>query len=89
MQEMQPPPWAESQANLKEYFTAAKETELRAAMDKRRGQLESKGYTFVRRRKIGRNEPCPCGSGVKFKKCHLYNVEALNLGSTASAGEKP
>jgi hypothetical protein len=22
------------------------------------------------RRKIGRNEPCPCGSGKKFKKCH-------------------
>jgi len=21
-------------------------------------------------RKIGRNEPCPCGSGKKFKKCH-------------------
>lgn len=20
-------------------------------------------------RKIGRNEPCPCGSGLKFKKC--------------------
>ena len=20
--------------------------------------------------KIGRNEPCPCGSGYKFKKCH-------------------
>lgn len=20
--------------------------------------------------KIGRNEPCPCGSGMKFKKCH-------------------
>ncbi len=20
-------------------------------------------------RKIGRNEPCPCGSGRKFKKC--------------------
>ena len=19
---------------------------------------------------VGRNEPCPCGSGVKFKKCH-------------------
>ena len=19
---------------------------------------------------IGRNEPCPCGSGKKFKKCH-------------------
>jgi len=21
-------------------------------------------------RKIGRNEPCPCGSGRKFKQCH-------------------
>jgi len=27
--------------------------------------------TFVRsERKIGRNEPCPCGSGKKFKHCH-------------------
>ena len=21
--------------------------------------------------KIGRNDPCWCGSGVKYKKCHL------------------
>ena len=21
-------------------------------------------------RKVGRNDPCPCGSGLKFKKCH-------------------
>ncbi|MDN3508378.1 MAG: SEC-C metal-binding domain-containing protein [Simkaniaceae bacterium] len=20
--------------------------------------------------KVGRNDPCPCGSGKKFKKCH-------------------
>ena len=20
--------------------------------------------------KVGRNEPCPCGSGLKYKKCH-------------------
>jgi preprotein translocase subunit SecA len=27
--------------------------------------------TFVRsERKIGRNEPCPCGSGKKYKHCH-------------------
>jgi SEC-C motif-containing protein len=26
---------------------------------------------FVREApKVGRNDPCPCGSGVKFKKCH-------------------
>ena len=24
-----------------------------------------------RGRKVGRNEPCPCGSGKKYKKCHL------------------
>lgn len=23
--------------------------------------------------KIGRNEPCPCGSGKKYKKCCLQN----------------
>ncbi len=27
--------------------------------------------TFVRQgQKVGRNEPCPCGSGKKYKKCH-------------------
>jgi preprotein translocase subunit SecA len=34
--------------------------------------------TFVRGdRKVGRNEPCPCGSGKKFKHCHgaLQSVE--------------
>ena len=28
-------------------------------------------------RKIGRNEPCPCGSGKKFKHCHLGREEEL------------
>ena len=32
--------------------------------------VESAG-TFVRNeRKVGRNEPCPCGSGKKYKHCH-------------------
>jgi len=34
--------------------------------------------TFVRgERKVGRNEPCPCGSGKKYKHCHgaLSSVE--------------
>ena len=31
----------------------------------------SKAAPFVRsERKIGRNEPCPCGSGRKYKQCH-------------------
>ena len=28
------------------------------------------------RRKIGRNEPCHCGSGLKYKKCHLQKDQA-------------
>lgn len=28
------------------------------------------------RPKLGRNERCPCGSGKKFKKCHLDKREA-------------
>ena len=33
--------------------------------------VEPAGVTFVRDgRKVGRNEPCPCGSGKKFKQCH-------------------
>ena len=27
--------------------------------------------TFVRQgQKVGRNDPCPCGSGKKYKHCH-------------------
>jgi uncharacterized protein YchJ len=26
--------------------------------------------------KVGRNDPCPCGSGQKFKKCCLWRVES-------------
>ena len=25
----------------------------------------------IKKTKIGRNEPCPCGSGKKYKKCCL------------------
>lgn len=33
--------------------------------------VEQGPITAVRRKKIGRNEPCPCGSGKKYKKCCL------------------
>ncbi len=35
------------------------------------GEIAAGGETFVREgRKVGRNEPCPCGSGNKYKHCH-------------------
>ena len=29
-----------------------------------------KGKTVVKGEQVGRNDPCPCGSGKKYKKCH-------------------
>ena len=44
---------------------AAAENQL--ADDSVAGDVE----TFVRQgQKIGRNDPCPCGSGSKYKQCH-------------------
>ena len=37
--------------------------------------------------KIGRNEPCPCGSGKKFKNCHMGRENEL-LGAMAKAPAK-
>jgi len=35
------------------------------------GSTEASDQPFVREgRKVGRNEPCPCGSGKKYKQCH-------------------
>jgi uncharacterized protein len=32
--------------------------------------------------KVGRNDPCPCGSGRKFKKCCLHGVPETDDGSS-------
>ena len=32
-------------------------------------RLAQKNQQPVRKKKIGRNDPCPCGSGKKYKKC--------------------
>jgi len=35
----------------------------------------------IGRRSLGRNAPCPCGSGVKYKKCCLDEVQAVERDS--------
>ena len=38
------------------------------------GDSDEKPETVRREgKKVGRNDPCPCGSGKKFKKCHGAN----------------
>jgi len=46
-------------------------TALAAGEESPEEEPPSQAAPFVREgRKIGRNEPCPCGSGKKFKQCH-------------------
>ena len=35
--------------------------------------------------KIGRNDPCHCGSGQKYKKCHLPKDDAAKSAELAAA----
>jgi len=39
--------------------------------------------------KIGRNDPCPCGSGKKYKKCCLPKDEALVAAKAAQQPSAP
>jgi preprotein translocase subunit SecA len=34
------------------------------------GAASPQSSTVRGERKVGRNEPCPCGSGKKYKHCH-------------------
>ena len=63
---------AESIANIT--YTAPTETgdvEVRVDEESQRrvaaGALSAEAAAFAR---VGRNDPCPCGSGKKFKQCH-------------------
>jgi preprotein translocase subunit SecA len=52
-----------------EEFTGFDEEAAPEAAAPEEGEMEHK--PFVRsERKVGRNEPCPCGSGKKYKQCH-------------------
>jgi hypothetical protein len=43
-------------------------------------QLPKRKFAVVAPRRlaqIGRNEPCPCGSGKKYKDCHVKDGETF------------
>lgn len=42
---------------------------LRGAGDSANVNLASRKVKDAQGKEIGRNDPCPCGSGKKFKKC--------------------
>ncbi|MBR3355922.1 MAG: preprotein translocase subunit SecA [Oscillospiraceae bacterium] len=47
-----------------------KQTEIN---EKEAQNAGSENRTIVKKEKIGRNDPCPCGSGKKYKNCHGRN----------------
>lgn len=53
--------------------TIKKEPIRQARLNYNRGEGSSP-QTVRRSKKVGRNEPCPCGSGKKFKKCCGVNA---------------
>jgi len=54
---------------------AAGGSEMAEAAAQAQGEAAVKVKTIVREAaKVGRNDPCPCGSGKKYKKCHGVGV---------------
>ena len=50
---------------------SAQRTYSHEAAENQLAEPEQEGQPFVREeQKVGRNDPCPCGSGKKFKQCH-------------------
>jgi uncharacterized protein YecA (UPF0149 family) len=54
-----------------EIFTGKNTADVMQQMDARKLELERLGNTLIKRTSIGRNTKCPCGSGLKYKKCCL------------------
>ncbi|MFH1175663.1 MAG: SEC-C metal-binding domain-containing protein [bacterium] len=73
---------ANIQSNFAQYIFKASFTQAQASIEKEKRQRErlrysggedsssgSAGVTVKNENKIGRNDPCPCGSGKKYKRC--------------------
>lgn len=70
MQEFRSGPFEREETIYREFTEATGQNrrEMRRAIGCARGQ------TLIRQVFIGRNDPCPCESGLKFKKCCIEKV---------------
>jgi hypothetical protein len=84
-QNVPPPPAALANGYFEE-FSALRESPL-AVVPERPDPVIHSGFT-VRRAvaRVGRNEPCPCGSGKKYKKCCMEKDEERLLESSSVPG---
>ena len=63
-------PSQEEIAERRRLMAARRQAEMQAAADQQK--LRDPNFS---NKKVGRNDPCPCGSGKKYKNCHGKNAE--------------
>jgi len=69
-QAQEPLPEPQRQPNTALRFEHAEASALAGDEDEELDNEESHTPFVRQERKVGRNEPCPCGSGKKYKHCH-------------------
>jgi preprotein translocase subunit SecA len=70
----------EDKEALEEYYAEEMEQELALSHPGGDGGEESRAEPVRKGQKIGRNAPCPCGSGKKYKKCCGRDVASSSPG---------
>lgn len=57
-------------------YEADNRKELKEKCDEHKSKMEESGWELSNRvEEIGRNDPCPCGSERKFKKCCMEHLD--------------
>ncbi|MFA6048212.1 MAG: preprotein translocase subunit SecA [Parcubacteria group bacterium] len=72
-QQMKQPSLSYSGGGEVEQFSAARKIQNSQAQGGS-AQEEKKQDPIINKDKIGRNDPCPCGSSLKYKRCGLLNT---------------
>lgn len=62
-------------------YAVGKPEAIAAHFAKRRAELEEQGYVYVGQGKVSKNAPCPCKSGMKFKRCCISRVVRFGGGT--------
>jgi preprotein translocase subunit SecA len=66
-------PMTEEDRRREEQRRRQEQEQIFSAASKAKAGVSARGGVETVKRKqgkVGRNDPCPCGSGKKYKKCH-------------------
>ncbi len=64
------PPYYDILADYQSDYDHQQKWEARHAAELRREKAQARLAETQSQPKVGRNDPCPCGSGQKYKRCH-------------------